>query len=45
MALPDGLKFLHLGWWISHAFFVWLVYVYAYRKGRADERAKRDLAE
>ncbi len=38
MALPEGLKFLHLGWWVIHALAVLLVYSYAYRKGRNDER-------
>ena len=38
MALPEGLKFLQIGWWVSHALFVWLIYAHAYRKGRADQR-------
>lgn len=38
MSLPDGLKFLAPGWWVIHALAVLLVYAYAYRRGRADER-------
>ncbi len=38
MVLPDGLKFLALGWWVSHALAIWLLYAWAYRKGRNDER-------
>lgn len=40
--LPEGLEFLKPGWWLIHVLAVLLVYVYGYRKGRADERrAKR----
>jgi hypothetical protein len=38
MVLPEGLEFLKLGWWITHALFVVLIYSYGYRKGRQDER-------
>ena len=38
MSLPEGLKFLHAGWWAIHVLAVLLVYAYAYRKGRVDER-------
>lgn len=38
MVLPEGLKFLHPGWWLIHALAVLLIYSYAYRKGRGDER-------
>src|SRR5205085_3584289 len=38
MSLPEGLKFLQIGWWISHALTVWLLYTWAYRRGRNDER-------
>ena len=38
MALPEGLKFLQAGWWLIHVLTILLVYVYAYRKGRADAR-------
>ena len=38
MALPEGLRFLELGWWLIHAVTVWLVFLWGYRKGRADER-------
>ena len=41
MSLPDGLKFLAPGWWVIHALAVLLVYAYAYRKGRADERRQQ----
>jgi len=41
MALPEGLKFLQAGWWLVHVLFTALVYLYGYRKGRAD--AKREL--
>ena len=36
--LPQGLQFLQLGWWISHVLIIWLVYGWAYRKGRTDEK-------
>ena len=39
--LPQGLKFLELGWWVSHALAIWLIYMWAYRKGRRDEKAAR----
>ena len=38
MALPEGLEFLKLGWWAIHLLAVLLVYSFAYRKGRNDER-------
>jgi hypothetical protein len=41
--LPQGLKFLQPAWWLYHAVAVYLVYVWAYRKGRRDERAARLL--
>ena len=41
MSLPEGLKFLHAGWWAIHLLAVLLVYAYAYRRGRADERRGR----
>ena len=41
MSLPDGLKFLAPGWWVIHALAVLLVYAYAYRRGRADERREQ----
>jgi hypothetical protein len=43
MALPEGLKFLQAGWWLIHILTTLLVYIYAYRKGRAD--AKREMRE
>lgn len=46
MVLPQGLEFLELGWWVVHALGVWLVWSYAYRKGRKDERRhQREKAE
>ena len=41
MSLPEGLKFLQVGWWVIHLLAVLLVYTYAYRRGRADERRLR----
>ncbi len=41
MALPEGLKFLQSGWWLIHVLATALVYIYAYRRGRAD--ARREL--
>jgi len=38
MPLPDGLKFLHLGWWVVHLLAFALVFSYGFRKGRAEER-------
>lgn len=42
MVLPEGLQFLKLGWWLIHALGVLLVWSYAYRKGRLDERKAKD---
>ena len=42
MALPEGLQFLKLGWWLTHVIFVGLVYAYGYRKGRDVERRARE---
>ena len=39
--LPQGLKFLQFGWWISHALAIWLIYTWAYRRGRRDEKKAR----
>jgi hypothetical protein len=41
MTLPEGLQFLQLGWWVIHVVAIYLVYAYAYRKGRQDERRAR----
>jgi hypothetical protein len=38
MPLPKGLQFLQVGWWLSHAIVILLLYSWAYRRGRADER-------
>ncbi|HEY2954209.1 MAG TPA: hypothetical protein VGK89_03030 [Candidatus Eisenbacteria bacterium] len=43
MALPEGLEFLKLGWWAIHVLAVLLVYSWAYRKGRNDERRAQRL--
>ncbi len=45
MALPEGLKFLQFGFWVVHALSIWLVWSWAYRKGRADERRARQIRE
>lgn len=42
LVLPDGLQFFQFGWWVIHAVAIYLVYSYAYRRGRRDERRKRD---
>jgi hypothetical protein len=42
LVLPDGLKFFQFGWWVIHAVAIYLVYSYAHRKGRRDERRRRD---
>ena len=39
--LPQGLKFLQLGWWLMHALAIWLIYAWAYRKGRRDEKLRQ----
>ena len=39
--LPQGLKFLEIGWWVSHALAIWLIYSWAYRRGRRDEKNAR----
>ena len=41
-ALPDGLRFLTLGWWVIHLLAVVLVFSYGYRRGRRDERRERE---
>ena len=38
MVLPEGLEFLKPGFWLIHVLSVLLIWSYAYRKGRADER-------
>ena len=45
--LPEGLSFLHLGWWVVHVIGVLIVYQWGYARGRGDERREqrqRDLA-
>ena len=45
MALPEGLKFMEVGWWLVHVATVWFVWSWAYRQGRADERRDRRRRE
>lgn len=45
MTLPEGLKFLNLGWWLLHAVTIFLIYSWAYRKGRTDERKAQRARE
>jgi hypothetical protein len=39
--LPQGLKFLEIGWWVMHALAIYLVFVWGYRRGRKAERQAR----
>ena len=39
--LPQGLKFLEIGWWVIHAIAIWLIFVWGYRRGRRDEKQER----
>ena len=39
--LPQGLRFLQFGWWISHALSIWLIYTWGYRRGRRAEKSVR----
>lgn len=45
MTLPEGLRFLGIGWWLIHIVAIYWIYVYAYRKGRRDERRLRSEKE
>jgi hypothetical protein len=45
MTLPEGLQFLHFGWWAVHAIAFLLVYQYGYARGRGDERRERRQRE
>jgi hypothetical protein len=45
MSLPDGLKFLQIGWWAVHLLAFGLVYSYGYRAGRAAERREQRARE
>jgi hypothetical protein len=38
MTLPEGVRFLELGWWLVHLVAVWLVFSWGYREGRTRER-------
>lgn len=47
MTLPEGLQFLHIGWWAVHVIMIMLVYQYGYARGRGAarrEQRQRDLA-
>ena len=44
-ALPEGLEFLHPGWWLLHVLAVVFVYYYGYRRGRGDERREQRARE
>jgi hypothetical protein len=43
--LPEGLQFLKPGWWLLHALMVALVFVWGYRRGRAQERREQKARE
>ena len=43
--LPQGLQFLKPGWWMLHVLAVALVFVYGYRRGRAQERREQRAKE
>ena len=45
MTLPKGLEFLQAGWWLIHLVAVVLVFAWAYRKGRGDERRAQRARE
>ena len=45
MTLPKGLEFLQAGWWLVHLVAVALVFAWAYRKGRGDERRAQRARE
>ena len=45
MPLPEGLKFLQFGFWVVHAVSVLLVWSWAYRQGRGDERRAQRIRE
>lgn len=45
MVLPEGLKFLQVGWWMVHALAILLVYVYGFRRGRGAARREQRIRE
>jgi len=45
MPLPKGLEFLHFGWWVIHVIAILLVYSWAYRRGRRDEKRDQRAGE
>ena len=45
MVLPDGLKFLALGWWVVHAIMFLLVYQWGFVRGRGAEKREQRARE
>lgn len=48
MALPDGLQFLHLGWWVVHSVAFLLAYQFGFVRGKGEakrEQRQRDIAK
>jgi hypothetical protein len=45
MALPEGLQFLQLGWWVVHAIAVLFVYQYGFVRGRAAARREQRVRD
>lgn len=45
MALPEGLEFLQLGWWVVHVVTVAFVYQYGFVKGRAAARREQKVRD
>lgn len=45
MTLPKGLEFLQYGWWFIHVVTIFLLWSFAYRKGRADEKRAQKAKE
>ena len=43
--LPEGLQFFKPGWWLLHVLAFALVFVYGYRRGRAQERREQRARE
>lgn len=43
--LPEGLEFLKPGWWLLHVLAFALVFVWGYRRGRAQERREQRARE
>lgn len=45
LILPEGLKFFQFGWWVIHGVAIYLVYSYAFRRGRREERKAREVED